>query len=334
MPIKIFEDGEVLDASEVNTYFMKQAILIFDDATTRASDFASLANPAYPSEGMFSYLKDDETIYIYTGSGWTAQVASVLDGSITESKIASGAVTAGKIGAGAVTEAKIGSGAVTEAKIGSGAVTEAKIGLGAVTETKIGNDAVTESKINSSIAGSGLSGGSGSALAVNVDNSTIEINSDSLRLKDSGITSAKLGSNLSLTGTSQIQGILETAVLNGSTLTGTVTVNLKSGGVHYFTANSSANWVWNLVGDGSTSLNSMMSVGQSATFSLFATNSTAYKLTNILVDTTATVSVKWFGGSSNAYPSGNANSVDVYTLTVIKRNTNAFDVFASQSRFG
>lgn len=43
----------------------------------------------------------------------------------------------------------------------------------------------------SSVAGSGLSESS-DVLAVNVDNSTIEINSDTLRVKDGGITTAKL----------------------------------------------------------------------------------------------------------------------------------------------
>lgn len=47
-------------------------------------------------------------------------------------------------------------------------------------------------RIGAGAAGSGLSGGGGSALAVNVDNSTIEIVTDTLQVKDSGITSAKI----------------------------------------------------------------------------------------------------------------------------------------------
>ncbi len=54
---------------------------------------------------------------------------------------------------------------------------------------EISSDAV---RIAAAAAGSGLSGGAGAALDVNVDNSTIEINSDSLRVKDGGITPAKL----------------------------------------------------------------------------------------------------------------------------------------------
>lgn len=49
-----------------------------------------------------------------------------------------------------------------------------------------------------SVAGDGLSESS-NVLAVNVDGSTIEINSDSLRVKDAGITAAKLATNVKIT---------------------------------------------------------------------------------------------------------------------------------------
>ena len=64
-----------------------------------------------------------------------------------------------------------------------------------MTTAKINDAAVDENKLASSVAGAGLSGGAGSALAVSVDDSTIEINSDSLRLKDAGITAAKMSSD-------------------------------------------------------------------------------------------------------------------------------------------
>lgn len=63
----------------------------------------------------------------------------------------------------------------------------------------LASNSVTEAKISTSVAGDGLAGGGGSALSVNVDNSTIEISSDSLRLKDGGITGAKLSSNYVMT---------------------------------------------------------------------------------------------------------------------------------------
>ncbi len=63
---------------------------------------------------------------------------------------------------------------------------------GQVPTVGIADTAVTSAKIASAVAGNGLAGGAGSALSVNVDDSTIEINSDSLRIKDDGVTSAKL----------------------------------------------------------------------------------------------------------------------------------------------
>lgn len=54
-------------------------------------------------------------------------------------------------------------------------------------------NSIDETHLTASVAGAGLSGGNGSALAVNVDDSTIEINTDTLRVKDLGIGTAKLG---------------------------------------------------------------------------------------------------------------------------------------------
>ena len=50
-------------------------------------------------------------------------------------------------------------------------------------------------RIAAAAAGDGLAGGGGSALSVNVDDSGIEIDSDTLRLKDSGVATAKIADN-------------------------------------------------------------------------------------------------------------------------------------------
>lgn len=53
-------------------------------------------------------------------------------------------------------------------------------------------NSVSEAYLTTSVAGDGLAGGNGTALSINVDSSTIEISSDSLRVKDGGIVTAKL----------------------------------------------------------------------------------------------------------------------------------------------
>lgn len=54
------------------------------------------------------------------------------------------------------------------------------------------DNAVTAAKLAAAVAGAGLTGGGGSALAVQVDNATVEINADTVRVKDGGIGAAKL----------------------------------------------------------------------------------------------------------------------------------------------
>jgi hypothetical protein len=79
--------------------------------------------------------------------------------------------------------------------IADSAITTGKINNSAVTTDKINDAAVTAAKLASQVAGSGLVGGAGDALAVNVDDSTLEIQSDAVRVKDSGVTASKLAAN-------------------------------------------------------------------------------------------------------------------------------------------
>lgn len=64
MPIKVFSAGDVLAASDVNTYLMNQAVLVFDSAAARGSAID------LPTEGMVAYLKDDNSLQYYDGSSW------------------------------------------------------------------------------------------------------------------------------------------------------------------------------------------------------------------------------------------------------------------------
>ena len=111
------------------------------------------------------------------------------------SDIADGAVTTAKLAADAVTTAKILDVNVTNAKLAADAVTTAKILDANVTNAKLAADAVDKTIINADVAGLGLSQAAGGELDVNVDASTIEINADTLRVKDAGITDTKLASS-------------------------------------------------------------------------------------------------------------------------------------------
>jgi len=87
---------------------------------------------------------------------------------------------------------------------------------GQVATAGIADDAVTAAKIASSVAGSGLAGGAGTALSVNVDDSTIEINSDTLRVKDGGVTSAKIADLTIVAGDIADGAITSAKILDGT----------------------------------------------------------------------------------------------------------------------
>lgn len=61
---KTFVNNQVLLASEVNEYMMQQQIMVFAGSAARGSAITS------PSEGMFAFLKDTDTLTYYDGSVW------------------------------------------------------------------------------------------------------------------------------------------------------------------------------------------------------------------------------------------------------------------------
>lgn len=105
--------------------------------------------------------------------------------------IATNTITTSNIAAGAITTTLLGASAVTLAKMAANSVGVAQIIDDSVTSSAIADGEVNSAHLATSVAGAGLAGGGGTALSVNVDDSTIEINSDTLRVKDAGITLAK-----------------------------------------------------------------------------------------------------------------------------------------------
>ena len=63
---KLFASGDVLTASDVNTYLQEQTIMVF--ASTSARDTAL---NSVKSEGMFVYITGTNTLQFYDGSSWT-----------------------------------------------------------------------------------------------------------------------------------------------------------------------------------------------------------------------------------------------------------------------
>jgi len=134
-------------------------------------------------------------------------------------------------------------------------------------------------------------------------------------------------------------GTLDEVILNApqerTTITATAagsTVNFdtKTQGVLYYTSNSTGNWTLNVRGDGSTTLNSMMTTGDALTVVFMATNSTAYYSTALTIDGSA-VTPKYQNGV--AFSAGSASAIDIYTYTIFKTANATFTVLAGQTKF-
>lgn len=111
----------------------------------------------------------------------------------------------------------------------------------------------------------------------------------------------------------------------------TVQFDVKTQGVLYYTSNSSGNWTLNVRGDGSTTLNSLMTTGDALTVVFLATNGvTPYYASALTIDGSANTP-KFQNGV--AFAAGNASAIDIYTYTIIKTADATFTVLAGQTKF-
>jgi hypothetical protein len=74
---KVFTNGSVLQASEVNDNLMNQAVAVFSNAAARTAAITS------PVEGQLTYLEDTNQYASWTGSSWGSPFGMTLVGSAT-----------------------------------------------------------------------------------------------------------------------------------------------------------------------------------------------------------------------------------------------------------
>ena len=148
---------------------------------------------------------------------------------------------------------------------------------------------------------------------------------------------ATTNNTLTMSGKTLSQAILvspeERMNIVASAATGTVALDALTSGSWYYTSNATGNWVLNVRGSSTTSLNSILTTGDAITVAFMATQgSTAYYQTSLQVDgTTSGVTVEWQGGT--APTAGNASGIDVYLFNIIKTASATFTVLASQTKF-
>ena len=137
-----------------------------------------------------------------------------------------------------------------------------------------------------------------------------------------------VGGTLEIDEVKEKVSVSSTDIVSGSNI---VAVDLLDGAIDYYTANASGNWTLNFRGDGSNTLDSIMSVGQSMSYALLVTNGSTPRYGSAYQVDGSSVTPKWQGGS--APTSGNASGIDVYTFSIIKTASATFTVLATVAAF-
>lgn len=141
---------------------------------------------------------------------------------------------------------------------------------------------------------------------------------------------ATVGQDTTLTGV-LITSPREKTTISATAATGTIQYDQVTQADLYYTTNASGNFTLNIRGDSGTTLNSVMSTGQTTSVVFRATQgSTAYYLTAITIDGNSQT-IKWQGGTAPS--AGNASALDVYTFVITKTASATFTVLGSQTKF-
>ena len=129
---KLFSTGEVLSATNVNTYLMQQTVMVFASAAARTTALSGVL-----AEGMISYRTDSKVLEIYNGTSWvdfSGDITGITTGAT--SGLAGGA-TSGTVSLSLATTAK------GDVLVGTGSNTASVLAVGTTNQTLIVDSSTT-----------------------------------------------------------------------------------------------------------------------------------------------------------------------------------------------
>jgi len=213
---------------------------------------------------------------------------------------------------------------ITSTTVGGSANTVSLTFDGSGVITSATNNAI--SVANTQITGilSVANGGTGAATLAGANIPAVDANNT--------FTGTQTFSGTSSTVAIVLNDAAEVANVSATAATGTITYDITTQSVLYYTSNASGNWTINFRASSGTSLNTAMTTGQSMTVAFLVTQgSTAYYNSTVQVDGTASgVTTRWLGGAPTA---GNASGIDSYRYLIIKTGSATFTVLASSTQF-
>jgi hypothetical protein len=313
---KLFATGDVLTAAQVNTFLMQQTVMVFADSAARTTALSGVL-----AEGMVSYLQDTNSLEVYDGSGWvgaTGDITALTAGtgiSITNPTGPIPTVAIDTAVTADLTTAQTLTNKTLTTPVISSITNTGTLTLPTSTDTLVGR-ATTDTLTNKTLTAPVIS------TIANTGTLTLPTSTDTIV----GRATADTLTNKVLLSPEERTTVTATAA------TGTIAFDAVTQGVLYYTSNATGNWTLNIRGDSSTTLSSILAVGDAITVTHLVTNGATPYYNNVLQIDGSTVTPKFQGGT--AYAAGNASSIDAYVYTVVKTAaTPTYTVFASQTKF-
>jgi hypothetical protein len=146
-----------------------------------------------------------------------------------------------------------------------------------------------------------------------------------------GTTDTQTLSNKTLQDVTFSFDVKEKITVSATAATGTININVLDTQIIYYTTNASANFTVNIRGNASTTLNTVMAIGEVITVTFLNTNGATAYFNNVVQVDGITVTPNWQGGTAPA--SGNSSSIDSYSYTIVKTAAATFKVLAAQTQF-
>ena len=157
---------------------------------------------------------------------------------------------------------------------------------------------------------------------------TYEFNNDALKIRTGGT-----GEALRITSTRGVifkGGPLQEKVkITAGKLSDNTTIDLADGNVHYFTTQESTTSTPNLRVNSTTTLDSVMAVGETIAVTIITTAVAGGYSDQLQIDG-SNVTENWVGGS--APTAGGGSGVDIYNYTIIKTAANTYTVIANLTK--
>ena len=125
--------------------------------------------------------------------------------------------------------------------------------------------------------------------------------------------------------------LIERVKITSGKLSDNTNIDLENGMVHHFITTETTTSTPNIRISSSTSLNSIMSIGDTIAVNLITNAAAAGYATTINIDGSATGALKWNGGSAPS--AGGSSGNDVYSYQIIKTADATYTVLANVSNF-